>query len=236
MKPYYSHNGITIYHADCREVLPTLPDKSFGISLTDPPYGIGVRYGDQSDDNRPDYWAWLQGVVDEMRRLSQVVVFTHRVAALQHLQGWDWIASWTKPWSSGTRLGNSCVVPHWEPIFLYGIHSIGTKSQFTSDVFSYSPEPFKGLSKRGRESWEKKQETHPCPKPEGLFRDLLTAFGQKGGTVLDPFMGSGTTLAVAKALGRPAVGIEIEERYCEIAAKRLQQQGVVKWTTLTPEA
>jgi site-specific DNA-methyltransferase (adenine-specific) len=64
---------------------------------------------------------------------------------------------------------------------------------------------------------------HPCPKPLKAWRRLLNNISQPEQTVLDPFMGSGTTLRTAKDLGRKAIGIEIEERYCEIAAKRLAQ-------------
>lgn len=64
---------------------------------------------------------------------------------------------------------------------------------------------------------------HPCPKPEPLMLHLVTDFTDHGETILDPFMGSGTTLVAAKRLGRKAIGIEREEKYCEVAAKRLAQ-------------
>jgi site-specific DNA-methyltransferase (adenine-specific) len=65
---------------------------------------------------------------------------------------------------------------------------------------------------------------HPCPKPLGLMRWLVARVSKPNETVLDPFMGSGTTLLAAKDMGHRAIGIEIEERYCEIAAKRLSQE------------
>jgi hypothetical protein len=64
---------------------------------------------------------------------------------------------------------------------------------------------------------------HPCPKPESLMRELVALFSDDGETILDPFMGSGTTLVAAKRLGRKGIGIELEEKYCEIAARRLAQ-------------
>jgi hypothetical protein len=64
---------------------------------------------------------------------------------------------------------------------------------------------------------------HPCPKPESLMLEIVRQFTDPGETILDPFMGSGTTLVAAKRLGRKAIGIELNEKYCEIAAKRLAQ-------------
>lgn len=69
-----------------------------------------------------------------------------------------------------------------------------------------------------------RDDEHPCPYPPEIPRRLITSSCPKGGTVLDPFCGSGTTLRAAKDLGRKAIGIEIEEKYCEIAARRLQQE------------
>jgi len=67
---------------------------------------------------------------------------------------------------------------------------------------------------------------HPCPKPENLMLELVTQFSDYGETILDPFMGSGTTLIAAKRVGRKAIGIDLSERYCEIAARRLDQEAL----------
>lgn len=67
---------------------------------------------------------------------------------------------------------------------------------------------------------------HPCPKPESLMLELVHLFSDHGETILDPFMGSGTTLVAAKRLGRKGIGIELEEKYCEIAASRLSQEAL----------
>jgi site-specific DNA-methyltransferase (adenine-specific) len=224
-RPYYDEGGITIYHGDCWDVLPQLGTEH-ALVLTDPPYGIGVRYGKGYDDKRGDYWKWLSESVRLMRAAAPVVVFTHRVAALRELREWDWIGVWRKMLATGVRVGNSPLLPHWEPIFLYGVHTLGTKDvTFTQDVFSFNPERSYTGRTKGREGWAKDDiSDHPVPKPEDLWRTLLNAFGQAAGPVLDPFMGTGTTLRVAKDGGRRAIGIEIEERYCEIAAKRLGQE------------
>lgn len=221
--PYYDEDGITIYHGDCAELLPSLTGDAV---ITDPPYGVGVNYGAGYDDTRVDYWPWMRTVVDLMREAAPVVAFSHKVRALQELQGWDWVAAWTKPFSAGARMGNSPILPHWEPIILYGVHTLGTadRDRFTSDVFTFSPQRSGNIRRAfsNRESWAQQDgEHHPVPKPVDLYRALIVAFG--GEVTIDPFMGSGTTLRAAKDLGRRAIGIEIEEQYCEIAVQRLAQ-------------
>lgn len=224
MTPYYDEGGVTIYHGDCREILPQL---SADAIFTDPPYGIGIKYGKGSDDSRSDYWPWMREMVEIMRACASMVVFTHRVKALSEITDWDWIGVWRKRFSAGSRLGNSMVLPHWEPIFMYGIHQAGTTSSYTDDVWEYNPER-SGVTRNagfGREGWAKNEGAdHPAPKPLGLYRDLIESLGQNATTVLDPFMGSGTTLRAAKDLGRHAIGIEIEERFCELAAERMGQE------------
>lgn len=225
MTPYYDEDGITIYHGDCLDVLPTLGPAD--LIATDPPYGIGVNYGGSFDDKRADYWSWLTARITASRAVAPVMAFTHRVAALSHLDGWDWVAVWNKPMSCGVRVGNSPVLPHWEPIFLYGIHSLGTSgSSFMPDVITLNPERAPTGGKRGVKGggWPGASAAdHPTPKPLSLYVRLVDALCPAGGLVVDPFMGSGTTLRAAKDTGRRAIGIEIEERHCEQAAKRLAQ-------------
>ena len=106
---------------------------------------------------------------------------------------------------------------------MFGIHSLGVKKA-RSDVFTYSPVNSGAGGKVGRARLRHNQENgHPRPKPEGLFRALIKTCTEAEQTILDPFMGSGTTLRAAKDLGRYAIGIEIEEKYCSIAAKRMAQ-------------
>jgi len=221
--PYYQDDSCTIYHGDCREILPTI--EPVDLVLTDPPYGVGIDYGEYKDD-RATYWDWFLPCLSTITAHTKAVVFTHRVSALHHIKGWDWICVWNKPGAFGSRLGNSCVLPHWEPIFCFGLHTMGVDSVYTNDVFTFNPQPaMAGIRGIGREKWDGNTFTdHPCPKPVQLYHRLIETFGQKAETILDPFMGSGTTLRAAKDLGRKAIGIELEERYCEIAAKRLAQE------------
>ena len=106
---------------------------------------------------------------------------------------------------------------------MYGIHSASTKSEYTADVFTFNPEPAKaGIKGIGREKWEKSTLTsHPCPKPVPLYDQLVKSFAQNAETVLDPFMGSGTTAIASAHLGKRFVGIEIEERFFDLACERI---------------
>lgn len=225
MTPYYDHKGITIYHGDCRDILPTLRADA---CIFDPPYGIGRKYGEKYSDKKEGYWEWFLPALMMIRQRDPVTAHTHRsIHVVDHIAGWDWIAVWHKPWSSGARIGNSPILPHWEPIFLYGIYSLGTKRDAFNDVISINPEisPVRRFGKSPRLRIETdSQGNHPLPKPITLMTFLISRLSFPEETILDPFMGSGTTLVAAKNLGRHAIGIEIEEKYCEIAAKRLSQE------------
>jgi site-specific DNA-methyltransferase (adenine-specific) len=223
VKPYYQDDAVTIYHGDSWAVAGALEADAV---VCDPPYGVGVAYGDGYDDSRSDYWDWMREMVNVLRRPKRPLVFTHRVTALRELVGWDWVGVWNKPGSFGSRLGNSPVLPQWEPIFMYDIHGMGLYGEARNDVFEFNPKRAGSRhGKIGREKWSAIEHgQHPCPKPDDLMRALVVAFSRPGATVMDPFAGSGTTLRAAKDLGRKAIGIEIEERYCEIAARRCSQE------------
>jgi DNA modification methylase len=117
-----------------------------------------------------------------------------------------WVACWARPASSArSKVGG---FSHWSPILLYG--DLTLKVDFRSwHAIANAYESGFG---------------HPSPKLECLMYWLVEELSAPGDVVLDPFMGSGTTLVAAKRLGCRAIGIEIEERYCEIAAKRLGQE------------
>ncbi len=198
--------GVTLYQGDCLDILPTLT--GLDAIVTDPPYGVGVKYGAAYDDKRPDYWDWLRERVAAARQAAPLVVFTHRVSALRELSDWDWAGVWNKPGAFGSRLGNSCVLPHWEPIFLYGIHATGVNSKYASDVITLNPEPAKaGIKGVGREKWDGEFYSHPCPKPVSLYQQFLSTYAQNSRTICDPFMGSGTTGVAAVSMGRRFIGI-----------------------------
>ena len=222
MTPYYSHAGITIYHGDCREILPTLP--KCDAVITDPPYGVGlgeVVNGQARDKAQTPYTMFS----DTPEYIREVVVPAFTLAMMGAKRGIctpgnrnvflyppaDDIGVWYNP--AGTGRGK------WGYILAHMI-------------LYYGKDPRAGKCATASSAWglndavgDLKQKLHPCPKPE-LFMHWMVqkATTIEGEIILDPFMGSGTTLVAAKNLGRKAIGIEIEEKYCEIAAKRLSQE------------
>jgi DNA modification methylase len=202
MKPYYNHDGVTIYCGDCRELMPEL---EFDVIVADPPYGVGKDYG-QCDDT-------LETFKDSVSLIASrgcpaaVFVPVCRVHDLPVRP--QWMAIWAKRYGASALIAYP-IYPHWEGIALYSLSGdyAGNKGH-RSDVFTFAPARAAGSG-------------HPTPKPLDLMKELCG--WMPGGVILDPFMGSGTTVLAAKAIRRTAIGIEIEEKYCEIAAKRLSQE------------
>lgn len=223
-KPYYEDSAVKIYHGDCRVILPHL--EPVDLVLTDPPYGVGRKYGPSYDDSRAMYWDWFLPTLSQMRKAGKVMAMHHLLFVLKRVIDWDWIIAWHKSYGAGARIGNSPVLPHWEPILVWGIHSLGTKREVLQDWISCNPErsPRKQESISPRDADDLDSAEHPLPKPLALEKKLIKALCNNDSTILDPFMGNGTTLRAAKDLGRKAIGIEIEEKYAEIAAKRMMQE------------
>lgn len=193
MTPYYQDDACTIYHGDWREVEP---DLRYDCIVADPPYGKMLDYGNGIPDTRNT----MIGNCIDMVSIGKPLVFSIPQTRLFDVPQPQWIGVWYKPMSMG--FWKTPFYPHWEPLCFYHL----AEKLGHDDVWVFNTEKPNG---------------HPCPKPLGLMLSLVGVM--PGEVVLDPFMGSGTTLRAAKDLGRKAIGIEIEERYCEIAAKRLAQ-------------
>ena len=213
---YYEDKWAVIYHGDCLDIMPEMQAASVDMTLTDPPFNARIDYGASVNDERtwPDYIAWLIRIVDEMERITDGPVFVflsvNGLLELTPIKRPRHICVWDKPMSFSPRLGGSPFLPHWEPCAIFGkVHGQGGRvpDWHLPDVWHHN------TAKRNR---------HPCPKPESLLIQIIGA--SPAGVILDPLMGSGTTLVAAKQLNRHAIGIEIEEKYCEIAANRLAQE------------
>ena len=216
--PYYSRGGLTIFHADCRVVLPTFADESFDFVLTDPPYLVNYR-GRWDGDREPiagdDTDDWLRPTYAELWRLLKPDTFC------VSFYGWPECDRFVGVWKQlGFRL-----VSHLA--FVKNVWGLGrfTRGKHETAFLlakGRPPRPAKGIA--DVIEWEREPDAfHPNQKPVHALRPLLAAFAPAGGLVLDPFMGSGSTLRAAKDMGLRAVGVEINEDYCRRAAARLAQ-------------
>jgi len=220
--PYYERDGITIYHADCRDVLPDLSLDRF-VLLTDPPYGINGGRGHEArafikGAYRSSGWQDNETYVREVCApiVEQIVARAIRGAVTP---GTRWLSLYPQAadlgcfWCPASTTHGNWGMTVFAPILYYG-------RDFRAG---------KGAWPTGRQVTERSEANgHPCPKPERAGEWLASKIAQPDDLLLDPFLGSGTTTRVAKNLGMRAVGIEIEERYCEIAAKRLAQDILFK--------
>lgn len=207
--PYYEHNGITIYHGDCKEILPLIVRAD--LVLTDPPYGLKENahrvasrtklaettdYGDFSWDSEP---ASEEEIAATLAAAPKAIIWGGNYFGLQPSRGW---LVWDK-----LNSGNfaDCELA-W------------TNLKTSVRLFRFM---WNGMLRDGEARGEKR--VHPAQKPVELMTWCLS-FVPEARLVLDPFMGSGTTLVAAKNLGLRAIGIDTEEHNCEIAAKRLRQE------------
>ena len=238
MKPYYSHAGITIYHGDCREILPLLPVAD--LVVTSPPYNLIRKHiggGKNSkltthqnkivngwyDDDIPeaDYQYFQRELINLfISRCRGSVFYNHKLRYSIKRTGrvispWEWIVGlplWAEIiWDRGGGIAFNC------NRFL---HSDERIYQFCRPV-TFHKNPYTTVWKIP--SVPQKVD-HPCPFPMEIPLRCISTCTNSGGLVIDPFCGSGTTLRAAKDLGRKAIGIEIEEKYCEVAVKRLRQE------------
>ena len=228
MEPYYDDGQITIYHGDCRDILPTLVGGSVDLVLTDPPYGIGLitKTSDYRDSANFDKGASLRASIlyeddpSTIRALIAEVMPEVLRVATRAMVFCGPNAMWAYP--EPTAVG--CVFT------MAGAGRSPWGFQCMHPVLYYGKDPYLQDGKGGRPNSLKDDQPnreridHPCPKPMAWMRWAITRASREGELVLDPFMGSGTTIRAARDLGRRAIGIEIEERYCEIAVRRLAQQ------------
>lgn len=209
MTPYWQGDGITLYHGDCLEVTDWL---EADVLVTDPPYGMAHVSG-WDNPNRAIANDATTDVRDGVLALwgsKPAAVFgtwkMPRPVSTRHLVIWD------KSDGTGSGMGDldAAFGNSHEEIYILGSWPRGTRTRHPSVIRTGSG--LRSLSgKLG----------HPTPKPEGLMGLVIAA--APPGTIADPFAGSGSTLVAAKLQGRSAIGVELEERYCEIAARRLDQ-------------
>ena len=223
MKPYYQDEWVTIYHGDCRDVLPSMACDSV---VTDPPYKLSQEYSSSVDaDNLVAVASigWVAPLLLEAVAPGGIaaVFYDTRILPLAlttfQRSGWRYLRNLTlyRRWGQASKTHGWMSTSDFVLLF----QRPGAQEKYYGDTFHDV------YIKAGPEDVNT---GHPAQKPADFVRQLVANLTPPDGTVLDPYAGSGTTLRAAKDLGRRAVGIEIEERYCEIAAERLSQ-GVL-WT------
>jgi hypothetical protein len=214
VNPYYEQDGITIYHGRAEQVLPQLCGE-VDVVLTDPPWGISGGsgninkarnkggYGGDFVDDREYIASVVVPVIKQCIDLCGCVVVTPGFN-FSYYPNPNSFGVFYMPASVGMQtFGHGDA----QPIFYYGKNARRSNLNPCSYVLTEAPPDI----------------NHPCPKPLRTWTKLLNNVSLAGQTVLDPFMGSGTTLRAAKDLGMRAIGIEVNEGYCELAVKRLGQ-------------
>lgn len=222
--PYYEDEAVTLYHGDCREILPKIATRA-DLILTDPPffmpathYQSRVKWQRSWSDTSVlgAFWAAvLDAAMPRLKETGHFLTFcngdSYPVFYPEMYRRFDFLKSlvWDKGHVGLGRVWRNqhelLIAARWnEAVFI-------EDSVLRADVLRFDATP-------------SSDRLHPVEKPESLLRALIEPTSAPGGSVLDPFAGSGSTLYAAKQGGRKAIGIEGEERYCEIAAQRCSQE------------
>lgn len=225
MRPYYEREGIILYHGDCLNV--TVP---CDLIVTDPPYGQQFVSGRRSkswgyiigDDDVSGTMQRLNWVLTSLKPHRHVYIFAGKHLPLHELPlaspveiVWDkgilGMGDLTLPWSTSHEA------------ICFAVY-VPSKANRNSGYGKLSARLRRGSIVRESRANSIAVKYHPTEKPVGILRQFIESSSVFGETVYDPFAGSGSTLIAAALEGRTGVGCEIEERYCEIAARRIEQE------------
>ncbi len=199
-KPYYEDSAVQIYHGDCREF-----DFNTDAVITDPPWNMG--YFKDDSKSWKEYSEWLDSVLIKFCASAGGQVWFLSSKSIPHVA--HLFSEWTAFASvkNFSQMNGHTLPNCWDIAFIRSTQFLGRgRNWFHCNTAGM-------LSDRT---------DHPTPRTYDVMSYIIGMHGWM--TILDPFMGSGTTLRAAKDLGRKAIGIEIEERYCEIAARRMAQE------------
>ena len=209
--PYYDSGGITIYHGDCRDILPHLP--KVDLVLTDPPYGMNW----DTDHRRFKTGPNGDGPGRVSHQNNTRIANDHQPFDPSPWMAFPKVITWGFHHYLDNLKPGSVLV--WLKRYDDGFGSFLSDADLAWMKGGCGVYCKRDLSLYG----ESTNRLHPTQKPVELMKWCIDVAGEAD-TILDPFMGSGTTLVAAKDLGRRAIGIEIEEKYCEIAVRRLAQE------------
>jgi DNA modification methylase len=227
MKLYYDEDGITIYHGDCREILPHI---TADVMVTDPPYGVT----DHAWDKVVPAVTWMSAATTCVSFASEPFA-TDLIVTAPLAFRYDFV--WVKNTASNTLNAARQPLRQHERVLVFG------RADYYPQLVRRTEKEIARLNSVQRQRGALKypgsvltfpavncrsgdRTQHPSQKPERLMRWLVASYTATDQVVLDPFTGSGSTLVAAKNLGRRAIGIEIDERYCEVAVQRLAQMNL----------
>lgn len=214
MKPYYEDDSVRLFHGDCREITDWL---TADVLVTDPPYGMAYESSMNRDRRNAKVGRAVVGDEDHHLRDKVLSAWGDRPALV--------FGRWNvaRPagtrhrliWDKGNIVGMGDLAMPWGPtdeeIYVLGRGFTGPRESSVIRVQTLM-------------SGDRRRPDHPTPKPVGLLERLIAKCPP--GVIADPFAGSGSTLVAARNLGRKAIGVELEERYAEIAARQLQQSAL----------
>lgn len=199
--------GVVLYNADCREVLPTLG--KVDAVVTDPPYGMNKEFANDAPEAADalvsEIMAWSKA-----NAASNVLAFwsAQRLGAIDRVFQPKRVMIWNKTFAI---YAPNNVGYRYEPLVWVSGKEATSKR---GDIFEAFPIAFKAQAENA---------AHPTQKPEALMEEVVRDFTTSDQTILDPFMGSGTTGVAAVKLGREFIGIEIEPKYFDIACQRIAE-------------
>jgi len=246
LTPFYKDNGSTLYQGDCIVGMRLMPESLYDIIVTSPPYAIGKDY--EKDQSYGDYLKLISDMYEVGYKIIKpggycVIVmaeyykfggdktifmpteYLHHIIAERH--GWMHKCTriWQKDFASLTdpyTIESNLPKLEAELIFFFRKPGGGKETVREQQLHTHAI-----WSTNGEKQSTPTLKHHPAAFPESLVNMILTVYSDKGDTVVDPFAGSGTTLVIAKRMGRRGVGFEIREDYCELARTRLSQQEFV---------
>ena len=235
MTPYYDDGQSTIYHGDCLDVLAGFEGMVDAV-VTDPPYASGTRLeaGKSSSGAmlRAGRFADRPIELDQMTTIGFVWLLRAVAQGARPLlpDGGSFLSF--IDWRQWPHLVGALETCNYRVqgmlVWDKGHFGLGNGFRSQHELICHASKGVPTINDKGCGNVFRfpRQEPvdHPSPKPEGLMRRLIEVVTPPGGIVLDPFMGAGTTLRAAKDCGRKVIGIEFEERYCQVAAERLGQE------------
>lgn len=232
---YYEDEYATILLGDSTKIIEQFPMSHFDVIFTDPPYGIGLDYG-ENEDQRPPYRFWVFA-----RRSLKKQGTLHMTVGINELPEWfttmklagfryrHMSVYWNERRSRKLADGGAtprgdfyCLGADWEPWIHYSRedfegHFVTTK-RLPSDIFQHPGA---------------KESKHPAERDISAWRAMAELFVKPGMLVLDPFLGTGTTLVVCKEIGAKVIGIEREEHWAEYTKNRLSQTTIFEQAALS---